>query len=428
MSKQRQKQEIKTLLAAHQHLGPIIRLGPKQVSVASPEGLRAIYVAGLEKHPWYLEEFANFHEANLVSMLDHASHSAQKRVISGLYSKSYLFHSVDMGVLSAEIMFKRYLPLLDAAAMQGSPVNVFDLSQQAGLDVMTAYIFGLRRSTNFLQDAESRVQYLEPVPGDAQATKERREAVTLGMCKMTVKDLERSQGLPDEELVSRPIIFEKLYTHLRDKAKQHDRSAGKALKQSASEMQDALLATEETTAISMTYILYHVSRDSNLQNALHRELLNLSPLLAASSTTLPSPASISALPLLDNIVMETLRLHAASPGRQPRVVGKGGIMIHGHYISEGTTVSSNAYTLHRNADVFPNPESWQPNRWNYCDDTTEEVERVRMMKRYSWAFGSGGRMCIGSNLALQSMLLSIHLYLKVANSGVCDQSSNFRSR
>ena len=52
--RQRAKQrELKTLYAAHQEHGSIVRLGPTEVSVVSRKGLRKIYTAGLEKTSFY---------------------------------------------------------------------------------------------------------------------------------------------------------------------------------------------------------------------------------------------------------------------------------------------------------------------------------------------------------------------------------------
>jgi unspecific monooxygenase len=44
--------------------------------------------------------------------------------------------------------------------------------------------------------------------------------------------------------------------------------------------------------------------------------------------------------------------------------------------------------------VFPNAESWLPERWLDC--TKEEL--LRMEKGY-WAFGSGSRQCLGRHVA-----------------------------
>ena len=119
------------------------------------------------------------------------------------------------------------------------------------------------------------------------------------------------------------------------------------------------------------------------------------------SSELPPPKSIDNLPLLEAIVTETLRLHAPIPGIQPRVTPKPSCSLAGYdNIPAGIRVNAQAYSLHRNPQVFPDPESWQPKRWLKEENSLEELEERR---RWFWAFGSGGRMCVGSNLALQGM-------------------------
>lgn len=44
---------------AHERLGPIVRLGPRELSVNSLEGLKAVYAGDFEKHPFY-ESFSNY--------------------------------------------------------------------------------------------------------------------------------------------------------------------------------------------------------------------------------------------------------------------------------------------------------------------------------------------------------------------------------
>jgi hypothetical protein len=54
------RRENRTIHAAHQRLGPIVRLGPSEISVACvDQGIRSIYPGGFEKHEWY-RFFDNF--------------------------------------------------------------------------------------------------------------------------------------------------------------------------------------------------------------------------------------------------------------------------------------------------------------------------------------------------------------------------------
>ena len=64
---------------------------------------------------------------------------------------------------------------------------------------------------------------------------------------------------------------------------------------------------------------------------------------------------------------EALRLRPALPPGLPREVPKGGAQVAGHYLAEGTTVSVNAYTVHRDPGVFADPEAFKPERWLTVD-------------------------------------------------------------
>jgi unspecific monooxygenase len=173
----------------------------------------------------------------------------------------------------------------------------------------------------------------------------------------------------------------------------------------ACEMFDHLTAGHETSAVGLTYLFWELSRHPETQRELREELRSLSPpivypLVPESSKELPDPKKIDALPLLQAIVMETLRLHAPIPGIQPRITPAPSSSLAGYgTIPPNIRVNAQAYSLHRNSDVFPDPETWQPRRWLKENDSPEMEE----MRRWFWAFGSGGRMCVGSNLALQGI-------------------------
>lgn len=67
-------------------------------------------------------------------------------------------------------------------------------------------------------------------------------------------------------------------------------------------------------------------------------------------------------------------------------------------------MSAMPYGLHRNEAVFPEAETFKPTRWlpSHTSD-----EHLKEMHRWFWAFGSGGRMCIGSHLATQEIKLLV---------------------
>ncbi len=93
---------------------------------------------------------------------------------------------------------------------------------------------------------------------------------------------------------------------------------------------------------------------------------------------------------MNKVIDETLRLYSAAPGSLPRIVPAGGAILGGYHIPGGTTVSTQAYTFHRNPKIFPNPESFDPDRWT---DPSREMRDAFM------PWGAGSRSCLGVHIA-----------------------------
>ncbi|PSS12811.1 hypothetical protein M430DRAFT_124452 [Amorphotheca resinae ATCC 22711] len=401
---------IHAIFEAHRKCGPVVQISPNEVSVASLDGLRQIYTGGFEK-PEHFAEFMNYGTPNLVSMLDYKSHSTQKRMISHVYSKSYVLNSKDVQTLSSVLLFDRLLPCLQSVASSSTPLEVHALNEALGMDFTSAYLFGLANSTDFIRDIRTRREYMNNIRtkmrglyGSLAATKEQRmkatqevEAFVLSLCQAA----ERSQ-VPDEKSPTstpntQPVVYSELSSHLCKSSSESDKSH---LKATASEMLDHLLATHETFRVTLTYIQWELSRRPSLQSSLRAELLTLSPSFhptnSQSPHPLPHPQDLSNLPLLDAIVKETLRLYPPTPALSMRVVPPSGTVIDGYSIPGGVEIGTSAYCLHRNPSVFPEPESWLPERWL-------AASRPPQMNSWFWAFGSGGRMCIGSHFAMHAL-------------------------
>lgn len=227
----------------------------------------------------------------------------------------------------------------------------------------------------------------------------------MSLCDSADKFLGDVQSPGDEPIVYRQ--FKSGLSRLMGK-EQAEKDPDMFKAEVASEMLDHLGAGHETSAIALTYLYWEMSKRPDLQSQLRTEVLTLEPQIVwppqePETFELPHPKAIDALPLLHATVMEVLRLHAPIPGVEPRITPKAGCTLAGYpNIPAGMRVSSMSYTLHRNASVFPDPLTFKPKRWlNASEEETKE------MLRWFWAFGSGGRMCIGSNLAMQEMKLIV---------------------
>jgi hypothetical protein len=170
----------------------------------------------------------------------------------------------------------------------------------------------------------------------------------------------------------------------------------------AAEVGDQIHASDETLSITLSYAIWELSRNSDMQQRLRQECQALGPDVNVSSTgALPSTSVVEALPLLHAVVMETLRVHPVVAGGQARVTPYGKLSKLGRYenIPGGYRVQSYARFLHSNPEVFPNPLEWYPERW-----LQSSGEGYDQKLRWFWSFSSGARMCLGSHFALLGKL------------------------
>ena len=423
-SKRQTGTAVRTLHALHQKHGPVVRLAPNEISVNSADALRTVYIGGFEKHRWYLDAFVTFGTAPMVCMLESKPHSVQKRMVSNVYSKSYLQSSKDLQMVAHRLIFHRFLPIMQQVEEHGGELDVLDFMQGVGMDFMSAYLFGLSNGTNFMNDAEYRRHWIQEYQTfKMQHPQERADGEIERWAFAMSEAADRfihSEKAKDDPSETQPVVYERLANALQE-SKQFDAPNLKPIiVRTASEMLDHLIAGHETSGITLTYLMYELSQRPYLQDRLRNELLTLDPPIIypgsndntnenAKEHHLPSSHSIDALPLLNNILQETLRLYAAAPGQQPRMTpfSPKGTTIEGYTgIPGGVMVSANAHSLHRNQEIFPEPESWRPERW----DGDAGGKKVEEMKRWFWTFGSGGRMCLGSHFAIQGTCCPVLLH------------------
>jgi cytochrome P450 len=88
------------------------------------------------------------------------------------------------------------------------------------------------------------------------------------------------------------------------------------------------------------------------------------------------------VPYLDHVIDETLRRFSTAPAGLPREVPEGGAELCGFHIPAGYTVTTQNYTLHRNPIAFPDPEKFDPSRWESL---------TQAMKDSFMPFGGGSR-------------------------------------
>lgn len=90
-----------------------------------------------------------------------------------------------------------------------------------------------------------------------------------------------------------------------------------------------------------------------------------------------------------------LRLRPPATNLFGRVAGPGGAQIGDVWVPAGTEMTSNAYVVQRDPELFsPDPEDFRPERW------LESEEKSAKMDAAMFVFGVGPRVCLGKDIAV----------------------------
>ncbi|KAL0569128.1 hypothetical protein V5O48_012841 [Marasmius crinis-equi] len=105
------------------------------------------------------------------------------------------------------------------------------------------------------------------------------------------------------------------------------------------------------------------------------------------------------LPYIEAIFKETLRWAPALPAGLSRAAFSDDV-VDGYYIPKGATIISNFWAIARDESVYPNPDSFIPERFLNEDGTCVDDNST-------FAFGAGRRVCPGRHLASASLWMVI---------------------
>lgn len=416
-----------TIHALHQSHGTAVRVGPNEVSFSSLSALKTIYGAGsgFERTDFY-RMFDVFGEQNLFTFAEVKKHAERKKLLAHAYSKSVILspHAIAKPLIERNV--KSYLDLLDSE--KGAAEEIFQSLHWFSLDSITGFLYGDKLEYSGTDALRGNKKHRELL-GDIIDPSRRKLSWSVVHFRAYTKWL-YSRGDTAEKLIQslglfpmkKPTTYTGIRVHALMSTNRFDISvlfgkrpdpalslmeklwenanAGEKIRlgspEMASEMADHCLAGIDTTSDTLMFAIWALSRCQNItyQQRLIEEVTSI-PDTDCNEDGIPTVEAADKLPYLGAIIKETLRLYAPLPASEPRSLPID-TMIDGYTIPARTVVSMSPYTLHRNAEVFPDPMVFKPERWlGEYGDLTE-------MKKWFWAFSSGGRMCIGLQYAFSS--------------------------
>src|ERR1700760_1944859 len=87
-------------------------------------------------------------------------HSTRKRMLSNVYSKSYILNSLTMVEITKVLLLERFLPILASYAQSSSAFDIYSLLSAITMDFVTSYQFGLANNADLLRDKKQWKHFL----------------------------------------------------------------------------------------------------------------------------------------------------------------------------------------------------------------------------------------------------------------------------
>ncbi|KAK7419949.1 hypothetical protein QQZ08_010652 [Neonectria magnoliae] len=376
----------------HKKYGPVVRISYSEVDVADVKGFKTIHKIGngFLKHKWY-KDFTKSPVEDVFSTLNPKIHASRRRVLNPALSPAALRTNwewlVQDKIQKAVANLKQ-----DALAGTGDAYKWLNLASSDVVGhIATGNDFGLTEAgekTGFFEDLEilNIINVVRSVLGPAWPLARRfvrsfqdmadAEVRIHTYCAGVVRDIRERKG-------SKANVFTAL---IQEESADTDATT-------AFEVLGLILAGAGTTAITLAYLIWAVLKNPEVQQKLEDEVAQLEEGY--------NTARLKELPYLKAVIQESLRLYTAIPGGLQRVVPQSApLQAAGHTIPPGSTVVTQAYTVHRNADLWPSPETFDPDRFLEANLKPEQ-------KTALFPYGAGSRICLGMHLADVMMLHAV---------------------
>jgi len=153
------------------------------------------------------------------------------------------------------------------------------------------------------------------------------------------------------------------------------------------------IAGRDTTASTLTFTFWLLSQNPTIQLELLREIDEVCP--DGSIPTYDMVKGSTALPYLDGVIKETLRLFPPVPV-DPKFAVEGCTLPSGHYGPPRCILFYQPYVMGRSADMYPNPLVMDPLRW---------VGQPEPSPYRFPVFQAGKRICLGMSMAMMEVKL-----------------------
>ncbi|KAH8193877.1 hypothetical protein TruAng_011957 [Truncatella angustata] len=382
--------------------GPLIRVGPNELSTDDPEVLRRINAArsSYGRDAWYIAaRFDPYHD-NVFTMLQADTHDRFKAKIAGAYAGKGI-PALEEGI---DDQIRTLVGLLHRTYLT-KPVDLAEITSFFSMDVITRSAFG--QEFGYLKTDSDVYGFLGGVRDNWAAL-----AVALdipyirkllfsswflkyfGPKATDLTGLGKLMGVA-EEVVSKRFAPD---------AEQERDMLGSFIDHGLTRqecMTEALFMIiagfENTSCVIRTTMLYLMTSP----RVMHKLKAAIAEVTQAGKASYPiTYEQTRAIPYLQAVVYEGIRMRPPAPGLYPKSVPPEGDVIHGKFIPGGTAIGMNTGSLVRSKRLFgDDADFFRPERFMEVD----EIKRAEMERNTEMVFGYGRWMCAGKVVAFMEI-------------------------
>ncbi|TLD39236.1 MutS 4 [Venturia nashicola] len=402
----------------HRTYGPLVRINPEELHIDDAGFYDKIYVGNRRTDKWHWSAKMFGTKTAAVGTTDHDMHRLRRAALNPFFSKQSVGHLEDTIQLSIDRLHFR----LGSFADSKLPVNLSDAFTAVSGDVISSYTFG--KSYNLVEQDGfapewrmlmlelSRNTHLMKQFGWAYVVLTRIPETLVGLFHPLSKALFKLRnGISNQvhtikkidgnsKLESRQTIFHGLLSSsLPESEKGTPRLTDEGL--------TIIGAGTVTTAHTLAVIFFHLLSEPKLFSKLQEELASTS-----QGKSIVHWDDLSNLPYLSAVVSEGLRLSFGVSHRLQRISPDVPLQYKDWTIPAGVPVSMTQMFIMQDADIFPQPKKFIPERWlepEHRGDGFQDTEfpAPRVAKKFLVPFSRGSRACLGMNLAYAEIFLTI---------------------
>ncbi|KAJ6002330.1 cytochrome P450 [Penicillium canescens] len=396
----------------HRKYGPVVRISPYELHIDDPEYYETLYSRDAPRNKSLHLTGMFGAPASAFGSVDYRCHRMRRQPMNPFFSQQRIRRLEPM----LRGMVDKLCIGMRAWKDRPAPLHVYHAFNAFTTDVVVEYTMG--ESFHYLDDPDFSPQWSKTIQAIVHAGiqfKQFRWMISLFelLPRWLVVSINPDIGpVIDQKIESLRLASLVIDSQTSDSISKGDRPSvpkgtlfhaflestlppeEKAADRLSQEVFTVVVAGGETTARNLATITFHLLNNPKKLQKLREELNHLDPDRTASLVDYES------MPYLTSVMLEGLRITNAVATRLQRSSPDRPMRYKDWVIPPGVPVGMTSLFIHHNEDIFPNSQSFVPERWM---DPTQR----KHLEKYLVAFSKGSRQCIGIPLAKAEILLAV---------------------